>query len=265
MRCAQLLVAVTCLAAALAAPSRAAVPTFTTVPALPVAGADLTIHLDLSPLGRQFCHLSNDSLLGLPELVVDASGIELFFWGDALPQAPTACDPGATSRLLTYSIPGSKMKSGYSTITLFERLDGSGKTVWTARAGVSVAPVVAEATLQGGRIQVRVAYHDPQRTEPLTANAVMLSSESAAFWFFHPDNPEVEVKVLDGGAINGHYWLFAGSLTTLPFELTVFRLDDGCSPDAPADGPSCPSRAYRAPGGSAVNFTDTSALPTGGR
>ncbi len=39
--------------------------------------------------------------------------------------------------------------------------------------------------------------------------------------FFDPKNPEVLVKVLDGCASNGHFWVFAAATTTAGFTLTV--------------------------------------------
>ena len=51
--------------------------------------------------------------------------------------------------------------------------------------------------------------------------AVPISPDTGAFWFFDPDNLELTVKVLDGRAINGHFWVFYGSLTNVEFTLTV--------------------------------------------
>ena len=39
--------------------------------------------------------------------------------------------------------------------------------------------------------------------------------------FGNPASPEVLVKVLDGCAINGHFWVFASAATTLGFEMSV--------------------------------------------
>jgi hypothetical protein len=35
------------------------------------------------------------------------------------------------------------------------------------------------------------------------------------------------VKVLNGCAINGHYWVFAGALTDQRYRINVFRNSDG--------------------------------------
>jgi predicted GH43/DUF377 family glycosyl hydrolase len=48
-----------------------------------------------------------------------------------------------------------------------------------------------------------------------------LTEDSNAFRFFSPENLEVVVKVLDGCAINGHYWVFAAGLTDVGLSLVV--------------------------------------------
>lgn len=53
------------------------------------------------------------------------------------------------------------------------------------------------------------------------------SDESGAFWFFGPDNPELLVKLLDGRAVNGHFWVFHAAATSVDYTLTVTDLDTG--------------------------------------
>src|SRR5262249_46663711 len=45
----------------------------------------------------------------------------------------------------------------------------------------------------------------------------------------NPDNPEVFVKILDGTAINGQYWVFYGHLTDLIYDITVTEVATGVS------------------------------------
>ena len=54
-----------------------------------------------------------------------------------------------------------------------------------------------------------------------------LSGDSQAFWFFDPSNPELTLKMLDGTAINGSYWLFFGSLSNVAFELKITDMQMG--------------------------------------
>jgi ELWxxDGT repeat protein len=83
------------------------------------------------------------------------------------------------------------------------------------------------ACLQGGRFEIRVEWTDPatQAVEP--AGIAHTTSDTAVFWFFEPGNLEVEVKVLDGRALNGYYWVYGGGLTDLRVRVTVRDLATG--------------------------------------
>jgi len=54
-----------------------------------------------------------------------------------------------------------------------------------------------------------------------TGQPVPLTSDTGYFWFFAPSNAEMVVKVLDGCAVNGHFWVFAGGLTNVQTSLLV--------------------------------------------
>jgi hypothetical protein len=51
--------------------------------------------------------------------------------------------------------------------------------------------------------------------------AVPLTSDTGAFWFFSPNNLELVVKVVDGRPSNGHFWVFAGALSDVTYEIVV--------------------------------------------
>ncbi len=57
--------------------------------------------------------------------------------------------------------------------------------------------------------------------------AVTLTPDSGYFWFFEPENLELLVKVLDGREVNGHFWVFYGSLTDVRFTLKVTDTSTG--------------------------------------
>lgn len=48
------------------------------------------------------------------------------------------------------------------------------------------------------------------------------SDDSLTLWFFEPENWELQVKLLDACAVNGHFWLFFAATTDVEFELRVF-------------------------------------------
>jgi hypothetical protein len=75
--------------------------------------------------------------------------------------------------------------------------------------------------LNGDRFLASVAWHDPRSNARGTATALPLTTDTGAFWFFSAGNAELLVKVLDGRAVNGHWWVFFGGLTDLEYDLTV--------------------------------------------
>jgi hypothetical protein len=59
--------------------------------------------------------------------------------------------------------------------------------------------------------------------------AVRQGSDSGLFWFFRPTNLEMLAKVLDGCAVNGHYWVFYAATTNVGFQLQVTDTASGDS------------------------------------
>ena len=56
---------------------------------------------------------------------------------------------------------------------------------------------------------------------------VALTSDTGYFWFFGSTNVEIVVKVLDARSINGHFWVFYGSLSDVDYTLTVTDTQTG--------------------------------------
>ncbi|HVS13643.1 MAG TPA: S8 family serine peptidase [Thermoanaerobaculia bacterium] len=111
------------------------------------------------------------------------------------------------------------------------RLVGVGEDLPDATCDAST-----ELCLGGGRFALAVEWTAPDGRRG-TGVPRSLTGDSGLFTFFDPDNVELVVKVLDGCALNGRFWVFAGGLTDLGVELEVRDLVSG-------DG-----RTYRAPGG----------------
>ncbi len=109
-------------------------------------------------------------------------------------------------------------------------------------------------------LQLRDGFHvsiaRPGEASELGVVAMPMSVESGAFAFFTPSNVEVTVKILDGRAINGHYWVFIASMTDQPFVATVMQNLNRCF-EVPTDPKlSCPWRSYVAVAGQNRNFID---------
>jgi len=99
---------------------------------------------------------------------------------------------------------------------------------------------------EGGDFQASVRWSNPRDGSSGTGHAQRLARDSGAFWFFSPDNLEVTIKVLDGRAINGRWWVFISSMTDLQFEVDISR----------AGGPA---KTYVQTAGANRNFIDINA------
>ncbi len=98
----------------------------------------------------------------------------------------------------------------------------------TALAGTKAACAAGPASLCLGaaRFQVLLSWKDFSGKAG-TGQAVPLSDDTGYFWFTSPDNVEVIVKVLDGRALNGHFWVFYGGLSNLEYTITVIDTGTG--------------------------------------
>ena len=117
-----------------------------------------------------------------------------------------------------------------------------------------------ELLLRDLRFVVEVTWNDP-RVGTGQGKAVPLTDESGGFWFFAKENLEVTVKLLDGRAVNGHFWVFLASMTDVGFTLKVTWLDDPCLDDI-VDPPvgGCNVRTYVQEPGKNRNVLDTEAF-----
>jgi virginiamycin B lyase len=100
--------------------------------------------------------------------------------------------------------------------------------------------------LVSGRFRVSVTWQSPIASGTGTSNP--LTSNTGAFWFFDPTNLELVIKVLDGREIDGHFWVFYGSLTNVEFTLIVTDTQTGAV------------KTYLNPQGTLASVADTSAF-----
>jgi len=75
--------------------------------------------------------------------------------------------------------------------------------------------------LNGGRFQVEVEWTDFEGVSGPGQVVDFGSDDSGLFWFFREENWEMLVKVLDGCAFDGSYWVFAAATTNVGYTLTV--------------------------------------------
>ena len=90
-------------------------------------------------------------------------------------------------------------------------------------------PCVANSStmcLNGDRFEVTTSFATSQGTSG-TAQVVELTNDSGYVWFFDEDNVEGVFKLLDGCAVNGNYWFFAGGLTDVSVTIGVRDSETG--------------------------------------
>lgn len=108
---------------------------------------------------------------------------------------------------------------------------------------------VGTLCLGGGRFQVNVSWQVPAQGLSGVGHQSALTSDTGAFWFFTPNNIELVVKVVDGKAFNGRFWVFAGALSDIQYTITVLDTTSGLR------------KTYSNPSGTLASFADTNAFP----
>lgn len=78
--------------------------------------------------------------------------------------------------------------------------------------------------LSGGRFRVDATWADYSGGSGV-ARAQSFTDDTGYFWFFSPSNVEVTIKVIDGCASNGHFWIYASGLTDVEVALAVTDLE----------------------------------------
>ena len=85
-------------------------------------------------------------------------------------------------------------------------------------AAAGPGPLAASAA---GRFQVRVYWNAIHQGTSGLGQAVSLTSDTGYFWFFSQNNIELVIKIVDGRAVNGKFWIFYGALTNVEYIIEV--------------------------------------------
>ncbi|MEA2601031.1 MAG: hypothetical protein QOF89_2023 [Acidobacteriota bacterium] len=118
-------------------------------------------------------------------------------------------------------------------------------------AGCHNAPDTTSLALRQGRFRAAATWRIGAGNTGTGKAAAPAADGSGLFWFFGPDNWELLVKVIDGCALNGHYWVYAAASTDVEYTLTV------------TDTVTGHTARYENPlGRRAPAVTDTQAFPT---
>ncbi|HZF07502.1 MAG TPA: hypothetical protein VFE33_01805 [Thermoanaerobaculia bacterium] len=171
-------------------------------------------------------------------------------------QRPTQalCPPPGTPQVFHDVFPVGPLPAGTYTVQVVQE---TAPTFQLAVQTFTVGGPPVPFSLQQGRFTVEVTRAAPP-AGTVPAHPVGLTDESAYFWFFSPDNVELTLKVLDGRAVNGHFWVFLASMTDVEYTVTLTEHQGGCG--LAQGAPSCPFRSYHSPGHGNRNFIDVNAF-----
>ncbi len=81
--------------------------------------------------------------------------------------------------------------------------------------------------MRNGRFTIEVLLDPPHGGKARLVDAP--SEDAALFYFFDPANWEMLVKVLDGCALGGHYWVFGAASTDVGYTVVVRDTSTGAS------------------------------------
>jgi hypothetical protein len=152
-----------------------------------------------------------------------------------------AFPPVVTPGLAPAAIPGTAGKAGRAEGTA----TGKSAAAPTGTAGTCTADAT-DLCLLVPRFQVKVAWNGGSLSG--NGQAIQLTNDTGSFWFLDADNFELTVKVIDGSAVNGHFWVFYGDMTNFEFTLTVTDTTNGAV------------KTYVNPAGTITSVADTSAF-----
>ena len=133
----------------------------------------------------------------------------------------------------------------------------------SASAPAACTPTETTYCANNGRFAVQVVFSAPTlQIFNAPAHAASLTSDTGYFWFFSPNNVEVVVKVVDGRAFNGFYWVFYGALSNVAYTVTVTDTQTGVTKTYTNDAGVLASRADTAAFAGASSCTYTVGAPT---
>jgi hypothetical protein len=115
-------------------------------------------------------------------------------------------------------------------------------------SGLSCTASGSTLCLAGGRFAVSVSWTASNIGQTGQGQSMPLTSDSGAFWFFQPSNIELVIKVLDGRAVNGRFWVFYGALSNVGYTINVTDTETGAQ------------KTYTNPEGTLASRADTEAF-----
>lgn len=144
------------------------------------------------------------------------------FGGGLAVDRPTKCSPPAPY-LEAQRLELGRLDPGIYDVEIYltEILTDDPKTILTHRLSLEVGEGTDIVSLQDERFSVAAVVVDSERQSRNARPVLGATDDSTLFTFFDDANWELMVKVLDGCAINDHYWVFTAGATNAEYQLGV--------------------------------------------
>jgi hypothetical protein len=102
-----------------------------------------------------------------------------------------------------------------------QRRPAGGCDIGAFQAGTDCLDGGPVLCLGQGRFRVTAAWKLKPPGAAGTGKGAQLTGDSGTFWFFDPANVELTVRIVNGCAANGRYWVFLSGLTNVQVTVTV--------------------------------------------
>ena len=144
-------------------------------------------------------------------------------------------------------------EAGAPDLSLKSAIPGYTKGGFLAKiaTGTGTIPCAAAETtlcLGGSRFRVEAAWRTPAAGGGGAGVAVPSTSDAGAFWFFSSNSIDLAVKVVNGTAFNGKFWVFVAGLSDIEYTVTVTDTITGAA------------KTYVNPSGTLASRADTAAF-----
>jgi hypothetical protein len=208
-----------------------------TSPALPTAGDEIAVDF--------VAHLGCNELVFGPAVV---EGDRVLLAGTYLGEEDC---PTSAARAVT--VPLAPLPPGDYRLVVELSHEGSAAPFASGEHALHVEPASQRLVLRAGQstFDLAVTWSSPHAGSG-TGRPVRLGERSGYFWFFDDELVEVTAKIIDGSAVNGHFWLFLASMTDVEVVVTVSRFTGSYC----LDTQTCPTRVYTLAPGQVVGVAD---------